>query len=197
MDLARHRLETIWQEKTTRETSQAVERRPGQILERHDMTEDSTRQGHLEMTCWGLRPTTGHNGCLMMMMTGLLCLEIPPPVVFSTLTEHSLHWQSAFLVPYSSTCVHITTRQDKFGLGLFPVSQFAIVADWDRNYISDLATGQSACGVRVEMCVNLHLISVKAQSWPRAQSGLSILSPISKLLIYFIAMDSCLSHSRF
>ena len=24
--------------------------------------------GHLETTCWGLRPTTGHNGCLMMMM---------------------------------------------------------------------------------------------------------------------------------
>ena len=27
-----------------------------------------TRQGHLETTCRGLRPTTGHNGCLMMMM---------------------------------------------------------------------------------------------------------------------------------
>ena len=51
MDLARHRLETILQEKTTRETSQAVERRPGQILERHDMAEDSTRQGNLETTC--------------------------------------------------------------------------------------------------------------------------------------------------
>ena len=59
MDLARHHLETIWQEKTSRETSQAVERRPGQILERHDMAEDSTRQGHLETTCWGLRPTHG------------------------------------------------------------------------------------------------------------------------------------------
>ena len=47
MDLARHHLETIWQEKTTRETSQAVERRPGQILERHDMAEDSTRQGNM------------------------------------------------------------------------------------------------------------------------------------------------------
>ena len=32
------------------------------------MAEDSTRQGNLETTCWGLRPTTGHNGCLMMMM---------------------------------------------------------------------------------------------------------------------------------
>ena len=68
VDLARHHLETIWQEKTSRETSQAVERRPGQILKRHDMAEDSTRQSHLETTCWGLRPTTGHNGCLMMMM---------------------------------------------------------------------------------------------------------------------------------
>ena len=37
--------------KTTRETSQAVERRPGQILERHDMAEYSTRQGHLETAC--------------------------------------------------------------------------------------------------------------------------------------------------
>ena len=34
--------------KTTWETSQAVERRPGQILERHDMAEDSTRQANLE-----------------------------------------------------------------------------------------------------------------------------------------------------
>ena len=40
------------QEKTTRETSQAMERRPGQILERHDMAEDScTRQGKLETAC--------------------------------------------------------------------------------------------------------------------------------------------------
>ena len=67
MDLACHHLETIWQEKTTRETSQAVERRSRQVLERHDMAEESTRQGNLETACWGLRPTTGHNGCLMMM----------------------------------------------------------------------------------------------------------------------------------
>ena len=37
--------------RSPRETSQAVERRPGQILERHDMAEDSTRQGHLETAC--------------------------------------------------------------------------------------------------------------------------------------------------
>ena len=30
---------------------QAVERRPGRILERHDMAEDSTRQGNLETAC--------------------------------------------------------------------------------------------------------------------------------------------------
>ena len=41
---------------------------PGQILERHDMAEDSTRHGNLETACWGLRRTTGHNDCLMMMM---------------------------------------------------------------------------------------------------------------------------------
>ena len=51
MDLTCHHLETILQERTTRETSQAVERRPGQILERHDMAEDSTRQGDLETAC--------------------------------------------------------------------------------------------------------------------------------------------------
>ncbi len=38
-------------EKTTRETSQAVERRPGHILERDAMAEDSTRQGNLETAC--------------------------------------------------------------------------------------------------------------------------------------------------
>ena len=68
MYLTRHHLEMIRQEKTTRETSQEVERRPGQILERYDMAEDSTRQGHLERACGGLRPTTGHYGCSMMMM---------------------------------------------------------------------------------------------------------------------------------
>ena len=62
MNLACHQLETIWQETTTRETSQAVERRPGQILERHDLAEDSTKQANLETACWGLPPTTGHYG---------------------------------------------------------------------------------------------------------------------------------------
>ena len=46
---------TTWRpydkEKTTRDTSQAAERRPGQILELHDMAEDSTRQGNLETAC--------------------------------------------------------------------------------------------------------------------------------------------------
>ena len=51
IDLACHHLETIWQEETTRETSQAVERRPVQILDRHDMAEDSTRQDNLETAC--------------------------------------------------------------------------------------------------------------------------------------------------
>ena len=74
MDLACHHLETIWQEKTTRKTSQAVERRPGQILERHDMAEDSTRHGNLETTYWGLRPTTGHHGCPIGNYRSLVCL---------------------------------------------------------------------------------------------------------------------------
>ena len=44
-------------EKTTRKTSQAAERRPGQILERHDLAEDCSRQANLETICRGLRPT--------------------------------------------------------------------------------------------------------------------------------------------
>ena len=48
MDLAYHNLETVWQEKTTREPGQTVEILPGQVLERHDKAEDSRRQGNLE-----------------------------------------------------------------------------------------------------------------------------------------------------
>ena len=43
MDLECRHLETIWQEKMSKKASQAVKRRPGQILERHDLAEDSTR----------------------------------------------------------------------------------------------------------------------------------------------------------
>ena len=42
MDLACHHLETIRQEKATRETSHAMEGRHGQILEGHDLAEDKT-----------------------------------------------------------------------------------------------------------------------------------------------------------
>ena len=44
MDLTCHHLQAIRQENTTREASQAVERRPAQILERHDLPEDSTKR---------------------------------------------------------------------------------------------------------------------------------------------------------
>ena len=54
--------------KTTRETSQAVERRPRQILERHDLAEDSERRANLEAACWDLRSTTWHCGCPMIIM---------------------------------------------------------------------------------------------------------------------------------
>ena len=37
----------VRQEKTTRETSQVMKRRPGQILERHDLAED-------RLTLWSL-----------------------------------------------------------------------------------------------------------------------------------------------
>ena len=47
---------------------QAEVRRPGQILEGHDMAEDSTRLANLETACWGIRPTTGHYCCPMIMM---------------------------------------------------------------------------------------------------------------------------------
>ena len=58
----------------TIDTSHAVRRRPGQILERHDLAEDSTRQAILETAYGGgLRPTTGHYGC-PMMMTFQMCV---------------------------------------------------------------------------------------------------------------------------
>ena len=95
LDLACHHLKTIRQEKT-RETSQAPERRPGQILEQHDLAENSTRQANLETACWGLRPTMGHYGCpmvkwwmtLMLLAAVLHLYRTPPhphpPPVFST-----------------------------------------------------------------------------------------------------------------
>ena len=51
MDLECHHLETIRQENMTRETSHAVKRQPGQILEGQDLAEDSTRQANLEEAC--------------------------------------------------------------------------------------------------------------------------------------------------
>ena len=57
MDLVCHYAETVWHEKT-RETSQMMERRPGQILERHELAEDSTREANWETACWGLHPTS-------------------------------------------------------------------------------------------------------------------------------------------
>ena len=47
LDLACHYSQTIRQENTKSETSQAVERRPGQIQEGHDQAEDSARQANL------------------------------------------------------------------------------------------------------------------------------------------------------
>ena len=58
----------IRQENTTRETNQAVERRPGQILEGQDLAEDITRQAD-----GMLRPSSNHGtlyGCPMVMMNG-------------------------------------------------------------------------------------------------------------------------------
>ena len=72
-----HHLETMWQEKTTRETSHAKEIRSGQILVRHDLAEDCTRQANVEAVCWGAphaeafaqtRDTTAAQWWMMMMM---------------------------------------------------------------------------------------------------------------------------------
>ena len=63
---------TTWRpydkEKTTRETSQAAERRPGQMLERHDLAEDSTRHANLETACccW---PTKLKSNRLLIVLT--------------------------------------------------------------------------------------------------------------------------------
>ena len=50
-DLACHHVYPIRKENTTRETRQAVERRPGHILEGHDLAEDSPRETNLETAC--------------------------------------------------------------------------------------------------------------------------------------------------
>ena len=42
---------TTWKSYMTRETSHAVKRRPGQILEGHDLAEDNARQANLEAAC--------------------------------------------------------------------------------------------------------------------------------------------------
>ena len=49
------------------------------MLERHDMAEDSTRQANLETVCWGLRLTTGQYDCQWLLyisrdLTGLSTL---------------------------------------------------------------------------------------------------------------------------
>ena len=51
MYLACHHLETIRQELTTRETSQALEKQPVQLLKGHDLADDSARQANLEGAC--------------------------------------------------------------------------------------------------------------------------------------------------
>ena len=51
MDLACHHLETMRQETTAMETSQTVDRRPGQILEGNELADDSTIEANLEVAC--------------------------------------------------------------------------------------------------------------------------------------------------
>ena len=51
MDLANHHLETICQENTTRETSQAVERRAGKYCSDRIWQHNSTRQANLKPAC--------------------------------------------------------------------------------------------------------------------------------------------------
>ena len=70
---------------------QAVERRPGQILERHDMAEESTRQGNLETTYAEAfaQPRDCHNGRLMMMMMSqcLYGAKVFGPILFLICTS--------------------------------------------------------------------------------------------------------------
>ena len=67
-----HHLETIRQENAPKETSQAVDRRPGQMLERHDLAEDSAREAVLKTARRGHRPTTGHYRCPIMKMMKMM-----------------------------------------------------------------------------------------------------------------------------
>ena len=83
MDLACHHLETIifYDKKRQhgRPAIEKVERRRGQILERHYLAEHSTRQSNLETICWGIRLTTGQYHCQWLLdisrdLTGLSTL---------------------------------------------------------------------------------------------------------------------------
>ena len=113
MDLACHHLETIWQEKKTRETSQVVERRPGQILERHDMAEDSTRQANLETACWGL-PSPNH-GCPMMVTMRMIASAVAIKTKKSSfyIAQYPIRWttqRALHFLPSPDRPVHSNTN---------------------------------------------------------------------------------------
>ena len=63
------------------------------------MAENSKRQCNLETSCWGLRPTTGHNGCLMMNDDELDC-------VLYTILQTVIHSHSFLQVHVYQSPVH-------------------------------------------------------------------------------------------
>ena len=108
MDLARHHLDTIM----TRKDDKGDQPIGGEMTWTNTGAtrfEDSKRQGHLETTCRGLRPTTGHNGCLMMndddchhecIIAGVLkvvstekdwCYSLRKAGILKTSHQHKMH----------------------------------------------------------------------------------------------------------
>ena len=101
-------LETIRQQHydmggRTRDTSQAVERRPGQVglEERHDLAENSAVQVNLKAAWWSIRPTTGLYDCPMMMMTMTLTYFLPPSEAASSYC-YQWHWRQLLPLPTPS-----------------------------------------------------------------------------------------------
>ena len=63
------------------------------------MAGESTRQGNLETACWGLRPTTGHNGCLMMMIIIIIIIYLVTILCFSAYSTSGSAQATSLPVP--------------------------------------------------------------------------------------------------
>ena len=64
------------------------------------MAEGSTRQANLETACGVFRPTTGHYGCLIIMMTQDLTISGRQPAIASCSINHSCMKYNSYISHY-------------------------------------------------------------------------------------------------